>query len=140
MGEKKKFYVGVKAVFMKDGRVLMLRNVREKWQGRVYWDLPGGRIHTDETMEQTLKRTVAKEIGVRNFLIGDLVNPYLFKTNIEDRIGYVVIIYTCVMKNGKITLSEDHDRYEWFTKHEIEKLETGEECYKKAALTVLENL
>lgn len=115
----------------------MLRNVRGKWQGRVYWDLPGGRIHEDETAERALKRTVSKEIGTSDFTMGKIVGTYFLKTDIEYRIGYMILVYRCDMQKETIELCEDHDRWGWFSKEEIKKLESDGECYKEAALAVL---
>lgn len=137
MTEKKKFYISVKAAFAKDGRVLLLRNVRSKWQGKVFWDFPGGRIHESETVEKALRRAVLEETGIRNFTIGKLIGTYLLKTDIEYKIGLMLLMYQCETKEEKITVSDKHDKHGWFTKGEIEELDRGNGYYVESALTVL---
>lgn len=137
MTEKKKFYVGVKAVFVRNGKVLLLRNVRGKWQGKVYWDFPGGRIHEGETIEKALRREVREEAGIKEFTIGEIVGTYLLKTDVEYKTGLMLLMYQCETKEEKITLSDEHDTYEWFAKGEIEKLDRGNGYYVESALMVL---
>ncbi len=45
----KTFYVGIKGVIIKDGKVLMLRANTETGR-RDMWGMPGGRIDNDETI------------------------------------------------------------------------------------------
>lgn len=137
MTEKKKFYISVKATFARDGRVLLLRNVRSKWQGKVFWDFPGGRIRESETFEKALRRAVLEETGIRDFTMGRLIGTYLLKTDIEYKTGLMLLMYQCETNEEKITVSDEHDTYGWFTKEEIEKLDRGNGYYVESALTVL---
>jgi predicted NUDIX family NTP pyrophosphohydrolase len=55
----KQFNVGIKGVVRRqDGAVLLLR----KNQDDAFWDVPGGRIDGDESIEQTLNRELAEEL------------------------------------------------------------------------------
>ena len=138
MGEKKKFYVGVKALFIKNERALFLRNTRGQWQGRMYWDFPGGRIREGEDVQEALRAKVLEKAGIREFSIGKIVGTFILKTDIEPHIGLLLLIFRCETNEEKITLSEEHDRYGWFSKNEIAKLESSDGQYKQVALEVLE--
>ncbi len=134
---KKKFYVSVKGAFVKNGRVLFLRNIRGQWQSKMYWDMPGGRIHEGETIEEALRRQVREETGMREFSIGKIIATYLFKTNVEYHTGLFIVIYKCQTEEEKITLSDEHDTYGWFTKEEIKNFDPGDGYYTETALSVL---
>lgn len=57
---------GVKAVLVRDGRLLLLRRRTDLplWPGR--WDLPGGGVYrTDSDLESALRRSVLEETGLR---------------------------------------------------------------------------
>ena len=57
---------GVKAVLVRDGRLLLLRRRTDLplWPGR--WDLPGGGVYrTDLDLESALRRSVLEETGLR---------------------------------------------------------------------------
>ncbi|MBI3335251.1 MAG: NUDIX hydrolase [Candidatus Portnoybacteria bacterium] len=137
MTEKKKFYISVKAAFARDERVLLLRNVRSKWQGKVFWDFPGGRIREGEAIEKALRRSVLEETDIRDFTMGRLIGIYLLKTDVEYKTGLMLLIYQCETKEENIALSDEHDKYGWFTKKEIETLDRGNGYYVESALQVL---
>jgi 8-oxo-dGTP diphosphatase len=88
------------AVIIKDGKVLAgLRNYTEdKWKAISIWTAPGGRCDENETVEETLRREVAEEIGVNDLEIikflgevpgakeGDNVLVYLCSTDSEPKL------------------------------------------------------
>lgn len=53
--------VGVGAVVVAEGRLLMIRRGRQPASGR--WSLPGGRLEAGETLAQAVEREVAEETG-----------------------------------------------------------------------------
>ncbi len=58
--------VGVKAVLVRDGRLLLLsrRPDLNLWPGR--WDLPGGGVYREDlNLEAALRRSVGEETGLR---------------------------------------------------------------------------
>jgi mutator protein MutT len=54
--------VGVGAVVVRDGRVLLIRRGKEPMKGR--WLIPGGTVEYGETLEDALVREVQEETGV----------------------------------------------------------------------------
>ncbi len=57
------YNIGVGGAVVRDGKLLLVR--RASRHGRGNWQLPGGFIEPDETMEQAVVREVQEEAGVR---------------------------------------------------------------------------
>ena len=59
----------------KNNKILLgLRNYTpDKWKEISVWTLPGGRCDQGETIEVTLKREVAEEIGITDLLITEFI-------------------------------------------------------------------
>ena len=64
------YNLGVGGAVIKDGKLLMVR--RASRRGRGNWQIPGGFVEQDETMEQAVVREVAEEAGVTAEVVGVL--------------------------------------------------------------------
>jgi 8-oxo-dGTP diphosphatase len=58
----KKFMIAVDAVITVQGKVVLIRRVKEPFAGE--WVLPGGRVDINETLEEAVKREVLEETGI----------------------------------------------------------------------------
>ncbi|MCH9622112.1 MAG: RNA pyrophosphohydrolase [Chlamydiia bacterium] len=113
------FHLGVKGIITNSsGEVLVLEKHPNKRCGTV-WDLPGGRIHKGETLEQALKREVFEETGLQNltnikFLLMDLVN---FRIPVaQSDVGLIFAVHQCKLEQIEtITLSDEHTSYKWMS-------------------------
>ncbi len=115
--------VGVKSLLInKDKKILLikkdLKDAKAKGM-KVSWDIPGGRINMDENLEKALKREIREETGITAikplFLIGA---QDIFK--LEKHI--VRLTYISRVTSSKVSLSNEHSEYRWFTWAEILKL------------------
>jgi 8-oxo-dGTP diphosphatase len=106
----KHFFVGVKAVIVRDGKILLLQN-----SAHDFWDVPGGRIDDDETIEQTLLRELREELPSHTHpRVGELLNAYRVPGSIKGDIGLTRLFYRVdVDFEGDITLSSEHTAFEW---------------------------
>ncbi len=64
------FYLGVKALIVNlGGKLLVLqKNPKRLNQIEARWDIPGGRMQKNESLETALKREVSEETGLQNFI------------------------------------------------------------------------
>lgn len=112
----KNFFVGVKAVILNEDKILLLKDSSRP----DFWDVPGGRIDDDETLEQTLLRELFEELPSHtNPKIGELLNAYRIPGSIKDDLGLVLLFYrVSVDFDGEIALSSEHTEYEWVSLEE----------------------
>jgi 8-oxo-dGTP pyrophosphatase MutT (NUDIX family) len=127
------FHLGIKALIQnKKGEILLLKInpkkliYRKDWNGKAYWDIPGGRIKKDTGIEETLRREVEEEIGISEI---SNIKPYsIVLSNLripvgDDSVGLILSSYTCqIPEDSKITLSDEHVEYGWFSPTEAVKL------------------
>lgn len=129
----KNFFVGVKAVIMQDDKVLILKDSSRP----DFWDVPGGRIDDDETIEQALLRELSEELpSHKNAKIGQLLNAYRVPGSVKDDLGLVLLFYKVdVDIDGEITLSSEHTEYAWLSLEEA--LERGSDGIKSTIRLLL---
>jgi ADP-ribose pyrophosphatase YjhB (NUDIX family) len=105
--------VGVGAVVLDAGRVLLVRRARPPLMGE--WSLPGGAVEVGETLAAALQREVLEETG----LVVD-VGPMV---EVLDRIHtgaagivtyhYVLIDYVCRVVGGALDAGSDAQEAAW---------------------------
>lgn len=108
-------FVGTKAVVHFEGKVLLLRESNEYLNGAEEgkWDFPGGRINPEETLEEGLLREVKEESGLQ-VTKGKLLEAFDGFPVIRGEKCHVVRLYfLCEAKVPTVTLSTDHDEYQW---------------------------
>ena len=113
-----KYPISVKAIITDQDRILCLRNDRGEW------DLPGGKISSDEQPEFTLAREVREETGL------DISNLELLKAfNIKfNSIDVIVVLYKAtISSDNAINISFEHNAYNFFTKEEFMDLNINHE-------------
>lgn len=100
-----RFRIGVFAIIERDGRYLLARRADIPW-----WNLPGGGLEYDETLEQGLAREVREEIGAQ-IEIARLVGVYS-----KPRKREVVFTFHCALAPGSPVPSRSEEVREvaWF--------------------------
>lgn len=101
-----------KVVIFNGNKVLLLRPSFEKYgKDSQRWDLPGGKVHFGESLNESILREVKEETST------DLKSIHLFDADIEKfvrsdgktRLG---LIYFAEIE-GDVKLSHEHAEYEW---------------------------
>jgi 8-oxo-dGTP diphosphatase len=113
--------VGVKAFIQnKEGKYLLLLRATPYDPGKLCkWDIPGGRINTDEPILEALAREIKEETNLQ--MRG--TPHFLFAQDIFHGDKHVVRLTYTAKAAGKITLDKnEHTEFGWFTLSEIKKL------------------
>lgn len=122
------FELGVKAFIRNtDGDVLLLYK-NPVAMGKVslpnHWDLPGGRVHQGERIEQALKREMKEEMGVARVRVGRFVTAAISRLfHRKDNVGLILFIYECSLPDRiVIRLDEEHTQFGWVPIQKVGKL------------------
>lgn len=111
---------GVKALIVNQGKILM---VKERIEGRIIYDFPGGGVDYGEDLKKALKREVSEEIGLE-IIIGKAVGNWSFILE-KHKVQIVCMGYQCKLNGSdKINMTNnpaEEDIFDaiWFTKEEI---------------------
>jgi len=114
--------VGVAAVVLRDGRVLLVQRGREPARG--LWGLPGGMLELGETLAEGVRREVLEECGVE-IEVGPLLG--IFEPMQRDGAGrlryhYVVLDYLARYVSGELRAADDADDARWVELDALERL------------------
>jgi ADP-ribose pyrophosphatase YjhB (NUDIX family) len=114
--------VGVAAVVLRDGQVLLVLRGREPARG--LWGLPGGMLEVGETLAQGVRREVLEECGIE-IEVGPLVG--VFEPMQRDGAGrlryhYVVLDYLARYLSGELCAADDADDARWVDLDALERL------------------
>ena len=111
------FHLGVKALIPNhEGKLLLLQSDDKSW------DIPGGRIHKNESLEAALRREVYEETGLNT--ISRIV---FFKLALSSRriftpsgnVGLILATHLCHCRDvNQIQLSDEHISFGWFEPRE----------------------
>ena len=100
-------YVGVGAVIVHNGNVLLVKRKYEPLAGQ--WSLPGGAVEVGETLEACLVREMIEETGLE-VTVGPVIEVFDRITRDEgDRIVYhfVLVDYLCWPIGGVLSAGSD---------------------------------
>jgi 8-oxo-dGTP pyrophosphatase MutT (NUDIX family) len=107
-------------IYNKAGEVLMIQT--HKWSNR--WGIPGGKIKTNETAVDALRREVREETGLElrdiSFsLMQDCIEPPEF----YKKAHFLLLNYTAEATGTDVVLNDEAETYRWVTPDEAARLE-----------------
>lgn len=122
--------VGVGAVVIKDGRVLLVRRGIPPNKG--LWAIPGGSLKLGETLQQGAEREILEETGI-TIRAGDPF--YSFDFIQRDGNGRILFHYVIVDMMGdyiagEVKAADDAQDARWFLPEEIKDLRISENTLK----------
>ena len=101
--------VGVGAVIVRDGQVLIVKRRYEPLAGR--WSLPGGTLELGETLESGLIREMREETGL-DVDVGPVIEVFdriMFDEAQRVRYHFVLVDYLCWPAGGELCAGSDVD-------------------------------
>jgi len=101
--------VGVGAVIVDDGKVVLIRRRYEPLAGQ--WSLPGGAVELGETLEASVVREMQEETGL-DVEVGPVIEVF-DRITLDDarriRYHYVLVDYLCWIAGGELRAGSDVD-------------------------------
>lgn len=119
--------VGVGAVLIHEGRVLLIKRGKEPLRGR--WVVPGGTVEAGETLEHALVREVQEETG----LVVRPIEVVLVFDRIERegdvvRYHYVIVDYLCEYVSGAPRAGSDADDVAFVAREDLPRYSLPEKA------------
>lgn len=113
--------VGIGAVVVDRGRVLLVQRGREPSKGK--WSLPGGALELGESLVEGIVREVKEETGleVEALELIELVDRIVRQPAPEGgriRYHYVIADYLCRVVGGELQAASDADAVRWVERAE----------------------
>ncbi len=96
-------------------KYLLLHYPSSSKSKKEYWDLPKGHIEKGEGLEDTVRREVEEETGLKDIRIVDGFKEtikYFFRAEGKN-IFKIVVFYLAETKNEEIKISYEHIGYKW---------------------------
>jgi 8-oxo-dGTP diphosphatase len=117
--------IGVGAVIVQAGRVLLVQRGREPLKG--HWSLPGGLVEIGESLQTAVIREVQEETGL-------LVEPVelielldrIHREGERIRYHYVIADYLCRVTGGSLKAASDADAVRWVERTEWNRPDSGD--------------
>ncbi|MFC1663317.1 NUDIX domain-containing protein [Patescibacteria group bacterium] len=123
MNKERDFYqVSLKLILKNSNEEILLVKTLPENSGSNYYELPGGRINTDEftvPLTEILQREISEEIGEVKYKLNPVpvaVARHLIPANITAKhkdIHVLYVIYEATYISGDITLSDEHPEFQW---------------------------
>ena len=88
--------------------LISLRKNKEEYNG--YWEYPGGKIESGETLEQGLAREIREELNIA--ITKSCIAPLTFAVDEEEMNETILFLYVCRKWDGSIT-SLLNQKIEW---------------------------
>ncbi|MCU1286565.1 MAG: hydrolase [Acidobacteriales bacterium] len=111
--------VGVGAVIVKNGCVLLVQRGTEPFKGQ--WSLPGGVQDLGETLEQGIIREMREETGldVQPIEVAGVIDRILPDATGKLQYHYVLIDYVCRIIGGELLPASDAQDVRWVREEEL---------------------
>jgi 8-oxo-dGTP diphosphatase len=114
--------VGVGAVVIRDGRILLVR--RGAAPARGLWAIPGGGLRLGETLREGAEREILEETGIVIRAGAPVFICDSFDRDDEGRyrFHYVIVDMAAVYVNGEVKAADDALEARWISPAEIRNL------------------
>lgn len=144
MAQEDIFHLGVKAIIRNSqGEILVLEKNPKNRSGLnpYHWDLPGGRLKTNQNIESALHREVEEEIGIKDLKVINFFDASLSSFRVqsgETTVGLILFTFVCKIPNTNLVklTDDEHSKLDWVDSKkaaELLKVKFGEDFAQKVA-------
>lgn len=111
------FQVSVKGIYIKDTQALVLSGCIPS--GECFWDLPGGRVESNEDPKEALLREVSEELPtMTNVRVEQLLQANV-SWHKEDQCELIILYYRITGELLTVELTSEHTGYHWLRSNEL---------------------
>lgn len=106
-----------KAIIEKNGKVLLIRPVNKE-----KWELPGGRLHEDETAREGIRREIKEELGL-NIEPKNIMDVFVLLEEMPP--NHFTVVWESNLLNSPREMKLQKDEIaeaKWISKNEIDEL------------------
>lgn len=127
--------MAVRGICEVDGEILLLKIRSKSAHDAGKWEIPGGKVKKCEFFDDALKREYLEETGLE-INVDSLYNVIQYdytacKTN--ERVNSIQLIMKVSAESKEVTVSNEHDEYQWFTKEKVKEM-IDDELLTQAAI------
>lgn len=109
-------------IFNPDNKILLCKS--HKWDNK--YVIPGGHIELGEKMEESLKREILEETGLKIYDIKLIsLKESIYSNTFHVKKHFIFIDYICRTDSYDVILNEEAQEYRWVSLDEIENYELG---------------
>lgn len=129
-------FVGVGAVVVEGGRILMIKRGKPPRQGD--WSLPGGAQKLGEVVDETARREVREETGLDVEVLGliDVVDSIRKDDDGAVQYHYTLIDVLARPVGGTLAAGGDAMDAKWFARGELDAMKLWSETYRIIDLAI----
>jgi len=118
--------VAAKALIAKGEEVLM---VRDSGKDSAMWDLPGGKINVDESIEAGLRREIKEELGIDINVDSLICSEQVLHKGEGVKYLFITLRATLSNPNSSFDLQpEEIGEIKWFDKNALNEIKMYENC------------
>lgn len=126
----KRFPISVKGIIFVDDKILLLKNERNEW------DLPGGKLNENESLEHCLIREFQEETNLK-VEVEKIHSAQNIK--VANSVEVIVVIYHCLLVSSEkeLKISFEHQSFGWFYRNELSNMKISPSLKNMITQTVL---
>lgn len=127
--------MAVRGICEVDDEILLLKIRSKSAHDAGKWEIPGGKVKKCEFFDDALKREYLEETGLE-INVDSLYNVIQYdytacKTN--ERVNSIQLIMKVSAESKEVSISDEHDEYQWFTKEKVKEM-IDDELLTQAAI------